>query len=176
MKHKLNLVDPREGLKKERKSIWFTWCNSQRGNIRIYGRLDMFYANRELFYFNKTIEGSRIRVQPCSLFDHHPINGNIVVGNQDPRSYKKEKKYILNSNMLEEKDCCNDATFTLKKINNWILKEDNNIGKWDYNVNKKKLIIQTTSKKKAMDNRKMEVNRNEKLLELETGFKMIPII
>lgn len=109
-------------MKRENKNIWYTWCNYQKENKRIYCRLDRFYANEDFFSFDQTWDKGREKVYPFSLFDHHPIKVKILIANDKPKVFMRKKKIILNNSLLKNEDC-NEAVFTLREINKWMLKD-----------------------------------------------------
>ena len=49
MVNTLNLFDTLAGIRHESKGIWLTWSNFQKGDRRIYSRLDRFYLNKMWF-------------------------------------------------------------------------------------------------------------------------------
>lgn len=121
MKNNLKLLDPLEGLTKETKTIWFTWCNSHKVSKRIYYRLDIFYANNDLFNFDQINKGNSVKIHPCSLSNRHPIEINIL--NHNNRKFDDIRRKIgfkLNIGILNLEDC-NNGIFILKEINKILL-------------------------------------------------------
>lgn len=73
----------------------------------------------------------------------------IIVAKERLVEGKKEGKIILNTKLLKDEDC-NEAIFTFREINKWILKDTPAIERWNKNVKGWTTIFKTTSKRKAM--------------------------
>ena len=77
---------------------------NQKGQKRIYNKLDTCYANKDFFSFNITQEGNFVQVYLYTLSDHHPITANLTRINQSMNTDKHHDGFAINTSLLHDEN------------------------------------------------------------------------
>ena len=104
LKRCFNLFDPLDNNRENFNDIWFTWCNNQGGQNRVYCRLDRIYCDSSFFSFQSKEGHSPITVSPAAMSDHSPISTRMLINKVDNvnRESNKGKKFKLNTSLLKD--------------------------------------------------------------------------
>lgn len=148
MKNLKNLFDQHDGLRHLHKSIWYTWCNFQRGSNRIYCRLDRFYLNKNNFSFILDNQASTVVVWSVTLLDHHPIIAHIVTRNNTLAQPSNQEKFLLNTKLLEDQDTLASLSI-IRQFNRWDTATRSHIVRWNKMVKRWQCLLKTIGQKRA---------------------------
>ena len=97
-KRTFGINDPMMGLKGGHEGIWYTWCNNQANEARIYCRLDRIYINKHEMSTIQKAGQYPINFIPVSMSDHSPICGMINInkeGQQDEHHVRKPYSSLM---------------------------------------------------------------------------------
>lgn len=172
-KQHMQLFDPLEVSKSESSALWYTWCNFQQGPNRIYSRLGRFYVNKDFFSFSPNHLGNSVVVLLVTLSDHFPIIVVINTRNSIPNSNPFNKKFILNTSLLNDKD----ALIAIKMVRIFNMHSQHpqsHTLRWNRNVSSWQKIFQTIGQKKAKDLRFVEKTLTNRLHSLEHEIQLHP--
>lgn len=168
MTNKLKLLDPLAGKKGEYKSIWYTWCNHQQYNKRVYCRLDRFYFNKDFFEINKNDGGIQYAFIPYTLSDHHPIMIGLKVMGNNISTVNPRLNFKMNASLLQDEDLkC--APCLVRLFNKYSNPQLSNIDRWNQNIKTWTSLFQAVGKKKAKDARasELQLQNDLQLVELD---------
>ena len=173
MMNKLNLFDPLAGMRHESKGIWFTWSNFQKGDRRIYLRLDRFYLNKMWFSYKPQSDNNCVKVIPYTLSDHHPIMASYqMIGEQCIESPPKQS-FALNTSLLKD-DAVKSAIRVIVWYNEKVVRHESSIERWEQTSKSWKGMLKAVGRKKAKDARRREVELVESLQEAEGEIQSNP--
>ncbi|XP_059072101.1 uncharacterized protein LOC131872684 [Cryptomeria japonica] len=168
MKNSLQLYDPLAGNKNNNPGPWYTWCNHQQGNDRIYSRLDRFYANRNLFSFLPNDLGNSVLVTPSTLSDHHPITASFTFNRAPIRPNTTNSKFLLNVSLLKDTNLL-AAIHIINIINKTNFPKDLKRDIWNRNIPAWQNLLKTIGQKKAKDFRFTEKALSAELTKAEVN-------
>ncbi|XP_059077178.1 uncharacterized protein LOC131876287 [Cryptomeria japonica] len=168
-----SLFDPLRGSKNNNPSLWFTWCNFQKGQYRIYSRLDRFYLNSNFFSVIPDKNNNLVLVSPTTLSDHHPISISLNLGCSPIYSNHSNRKFILNTSLLEDNDIL-AAISIIRLINESHFPSLSYIRRWSLDVSAWQNFLRTIGQKKAKDYRFKESWLNDNLYNAEIDIQNNP--
>jgi hypothetical protein len=161
-----SLFDPLSGNRNSNSGLWFTWCNFQKGQARIYSRLDRFYLSSNFFSVLPNEHNRIVNIFPSTLSDHHPISISISLGSFQARNKQDYHKFLLNTNLLKDEDIL-AAISIIRLINNSQYPSLSHIDRWKMNVAAWQKLLMTVGQKKAKDFRSTESRLNSNLYSAE---------
>lgn len=170
IQHK-DLLDPLLGNKSNHGSVWYTWCNYQKGANRIYSRLDCFYINKNYFTLVPDEHGTTISIRPATINDHHPFAALIKISNSSPTPACSSRKFLLNTSLLQDPIVL--AAISMVRFFN---SNDHRLlsptARWIDNLSAWQKILQTFGQKKAIDSRRLENALSCNLFHLEAKLQL----
>jgi hypothetical protein len=119
--------------KKDFRGMCFTLCNTQKGDNRIYCKLDRPYVNKYNFRFVPNDDVLKVYLYPCTISYHHPIKSRIHMNLGRTQTIWRKDGLILDTHLLKDSSL-KDVITSIKEINRWMLKSANATKRWNQNV------------------------------------------
>lgn len=170
---KFDLMDPLDECAKENQDIWYIWCNFQKGNKRIYSRLDRFYFNKNFFRVIRCQDGSVVRTTPYTLSDHHPIQATFSYFTLPSGNVLPFNNFVLKSTLLDREEMVQPALI-ISQFNKYVNKCNSLIAECEQNIQNWKNLFQIVGKKLAKDARREEDNAHQILHKEERTIQEEP--